>query len=167
MVGLNIVLPPVRPQLAVLLLPVSAVEVSLSGWIGVLNYELWQQSHPVTELQRQKARNLRPPNNFTQNCTRIQNILLLSRPGHLHFHLQTQNKDCSSQFRIPRTKPAHILYAVVAVDDLGCRRGVCKLFLDLLTFDILERQGWDCSSSKVFWYTVISIVSSCCKAFGQ
>ena len=31
MIGLNILLTPVRPQLAVLLLPISAVEVSLSG----------------------------------------------------------------------------------------------------------------------------------------
>ena len=30
----------------------------------------------------------------------------------------------------------HILYAIVAVDDLDCCRGVSKLFLYLLTFDI-------------------------------
>ena len=106
----------------------------------MLNCELWQQSHPVAELQRQKARNVRLPNNFKQ-------IVPEDRIYFSYHALGTCILTLKHKAKIAVRNPVFLeqnqalLYAVVAVDDLGCRRGVSKLFLHLSTFYILVRQG--------------------------
>lgn len=87
----------------------------------------------VAELQRQKARNVRLPNNFKQIASEDRIYFSYHALG---ICILTFKHKAKIAVRNPvfLEQNQALLYAVVAVDDLGCR--VSKLFLDLLTFYI-------------------------------
>lgn len=89
----------------------------------------------MAELQRKKARNVRLPNNFKQIVAEDRIYFSYYALGIciLTFKHKAKTAVCNPVFL---EQNQALLYAVVAVDDLGRRRGVSKLFLDLLTFYI-------------------------------